>query len=148
MEGNEDLKIFRLSDDQIPLAVGLMEKVFTLEQYIPESYLPVNLFPQMNWGVFHGERLIALAIAWWENEIWHWGRFAVDPEWRGKGIGKKLIQISLKELFDAGAKEVHIDARDITVNLLSKLGARVIGNTFDFYGNVTPMRLSIHDFKT
>lgn len=146
MEGYEDLNIVRLSETQIPLAIKLMENVFTLEQHIPASYLPVKLFPQMSWGAFHEQKLIALATAWWEGEIWHWGRYAVDPQWRGKGIGKKLAHVSMTELFDSGAKEVHIDARDITVNLLSKMGARVIGETFDFYGNVTPMRLSLQEF--
>lgn len=147
MEGYEDFNIVRLSETQIPLALKLMEKVFTLEQNIPASYLPVKFFPQMSWGAFHEEELIALAIAWWEGDIWHWGRYAVEPNWRGKGIGKKLAHISMSELFDSGAKEVHIDARDITVNLLSKMGARVIGESFDFFGNVSPMRLSIQDFR-
>ncbi|PSL07209.1 GNAT family N-acetyltransferase [Cecembia rubra] len=146
MEDYEDLIIVQLSDAQMALAIELMEMVFSLEQNIPSSYLPVKFLPQKSWGAFHKQKLIALATAWWEGNIWHWGRYAVAPDWRGKGIGKKLAEQSIKELLDDGVNEIHIDARDITVSLLSKLGAKIIGETFDFYGNVTPMRLTNQDF--
>lgn len=141
------LNIIQLTEENRDKAIALMEKVFTLEQQIPKDYLPVKVYPQMSWGILQNGELVALAIAWWEGDIWHWGRYAVDPGLRGKGLGKRLAHVSLKALFEAGAKEIHIDARDITVELLGKMGARAVGETFDFYGRVTPMRLNAKDFK-
>jgi len=147
MEDLTTLNIIQLSEENKEKAIALMEKVFTLEQQIPKDYLPVKVYPQMSWGILQNGELLALAIAWWEEGLWHWGRYAVDPGLRGKGLGKRLAHVSLKALFEAGAKEIHIDARDITVDLLSKMGARAVGETFDFYGRVTPMRLNAKDFK-
>ncbi|MGY6741456.1 MAG: GNAT family N-acetyltransferase [Cecembia sp.] len=147
MEDLTTLNIIQLSEENKEKAIALMEKVFTLEQQIPKDYLPVKVYPQMSWGILQNGELMALAIAWWEGNIWHWGRYTVDPSLRGKGLGKRLAHTSLKALFEAGAIEIHIDARDITVDLLSKMGAKVVGETFDFYGRVTPMRLNAKDFK-
>ncbi|MFD2200726.1 GNAT family N-acetyltransferase [Shivajiella indica] len=126
--------------------MDLMVKVFTLEQKIPEDYLPVSIYPQNSWGIISQNNLIALCIAWKEEELWHWGRYAVDPQWRGKGLGKRLAFRSLNEMFESGVEEIHIDARDITLKLLTQFGGKVIGESFDFYGPVTPMRLRAKDF--
>ncbi|WP_291783789.1 GNAT family N-acetyltransferase [Cecembia sp.] len=148
MEDFGTLNIYHLSDEDMEKAIALMEKVFTIEQGIPRDYLPVKNDIQKSWGIRKNNRLLALAIAWWDGEIWHWGRYAVDPDYRGKGIGRQLAGHSIKALFEEDAEEIHIEARDITVNLLSKMGARIVGESFDFYGRVTPMRLSAKDFKS
>jgi predicted GNAT family N-acyltransferase len=140
------LNIVCLPDTYQRQAVNLMKKVFTLEQDIPADYLPVRIQPQISWGILNEKELIALSIAWKEEDLWHWGRYAVDPDWRGKGLGKELAYQSIKALFDQGISEIHIDARDITLKLLSRFGAKVVGETFDFYGPVTPMRLHVRDF--
>ncbi|MDX5477190.1 MAG: GNAT family N-acetyltransferase [Cyclobacteriaceae bacterium] len=140
------LNIEVLSDDHLIDALLLMQKVFFEEQQIPVDYLPVKIFPQISWGIFNGDSLIGLSIAWKEEDLWHWGRYAVHPQWRGKGLGRKLAQVCLSDLFQQGAQEVHIDARNVTLKLLLQFGAKVVGDTFDFYGPVTPMRLKAVDF--
>lgn len=143
---SSSINIAVLSDHHFNDALLLMQKVFFEEQHIPVDYLPVKIFPQISWGIFKGDTLIGLSIAWKEDDLWHWGRYAVHPQWRGKGLGKKLAQVSLSDLFQKGAQEVHIDARDVTLKLLLQYGAKVVGDTFDFYGPVTPMRLMAVDF--
>jgi predicted GNAT family N-acyltransferase len=140
------LNIVCLSESHQEQAINLMVKVFTLEQNVPAGYLPVLFHPRKSWGILDQNELIALSIAWKEDDLWHWGRYAVDPLWRGKGLGKQLAYQSLKDLFDTGVEEIHIDARDITLKLLSRFGAKVVGDTYDFYGPVTPMRLNVQDF--
>jgi predicted GNAT family N-acyltransferase len=140
------LNIVCLSESHQEQAINLMVKVFTLEQNVPAGYLPVLIHPRKSWGILDQNELIALSIAWKEDDLWHWGRYAVDPLWRGKGLGKQLAYQSLKDLFDTGVEEIHIDARDITLKLLSRFGAKVVGDTYDFYGPVTPMRLNVQDF--
>jgi predicted GNAT family N-acyltransferase len=147
MEDFGTLNIYHLSEADRDKAIALMEKVFTLEQGIPKDYLPVKNKIQKSWGIREKDKLLALAIAWWDGEIWHWGRYAVDPDYRGQGLGKQLARYSLKALLEEDAEEIHIEARDITVSLLRKMGARIVGETFDFYGRVTPMRLYGKDFR-
>lgn len=41
-----------------------------------------------------------------------------------------------------------IEAWDVTVNLLLGMGARIVGEPYDIFGKVTPMKLSPIDFQT
>ncbi|SCC66984.1 GNAT family N-acetyltransferase [Kosakonia oryziphila] len=83
-----------------------------------------------------------------QNEQHHWGRFCVDPAYRGLGIGKKLALTSLQDAF-LECSEVIIDAREITVNLISQFGGKVTGEARNFYGMpVTPMRLEKKRFES
>lgn len=140
--------IERISSNYMDQAINLATEVFNKEQGIPAESVPVNSELQPIWWCARvGEDLIGVVAAWQEKDKWHWGRFAVDKELRGIGIGQKLAIHALKEIFSGCTDKLYIDARDVTVNMLMKFGCTVIGQTGDFYGEaITPILLSKERF--
>lgn len=138
----------KVSSDYINDAIKLAIEVFTHEQNIPENLVPIKEeFSPIWWCVRAGGDIIAIAASWKEKSKWHWGRYAVDKRLRGRGIGKKLAMFSLKEIFNIGADEIVIEARDITLEMLKKVGCEVIGKSIDFYGEpVTPIVIKKSNF--
>lgn len=126
----------------------LLSETFAKEQNIPAEL--ISLPPQLKsqcWIVRSGEYVLGTVSCWYENNHWHWGRFAVNPCYRGMGIGKQLARVSLQEMLEQTDK-VLLDARDSTVKIISDLGGIITGPTTDFYGMpITPMRLKKEDFQ-
>ncbi|WP_159281660.1 GNAT family N-acetyltransferase [Rahnella variigena] len=126
----------------------LLSETFAKEQNIPAEL--ISLPPQLKsqcWIVRSGEYVLGTVSCWYENNHWHWGRFAVNSCYRGMGIGKQLARVSLQEMLEQTDK-VLLDARDSTVKIISDLGGVITGPTTDFYGMpITPMRLKKEDFE-
>lgn len=141
--------IEKVSSDYIHKAIKLAIEVFTYEQNIPENLVPIKEeFHPIWWCARVGEDIIAIAASWKEDNEWHWGRYAVDKRLRGRGIGKKIAMFSLKEIFDFGTDEIFIEARNITLEMLKKVGCEVTGKSINFYGEpVTPIIIKKSDFR-
>ena len=129
-------------------AIQFAAAVFCREQNIPLELVPIyDAYRPVWWCVRAGEDILGTAASWLENGEWHWGRFAVDTKLRGLGLGKALMLCSLQETFAFGADKVFLEARDVTVALIRKVGGKVTGGAQDFYGQpVTPMVLYKADF--
>lgn len=141
MKNDSRVTLERVEVNYMEDAIKLATKVFTDEQNIPSELVPVNedLKP-IWWCARVGEDIVGVTAAWSEKNKWHWGRFAVDKRVRGIGIGNKIAMFSLQEIFNIGADEIFIEARDITLRMLEKLGCEVIGEAENFYGEpVTPI---------
>lgn len=149
MRFNDDpIKIERVLPNNMDDATGIAIEVFTYEQNIPENLINIreDLKP-IWWCAKAGEDIVGVVASWTENNQWHWGRFAVDRRLRGLEIGKKMAIFSLNEIFNLGAEKVFIEARDITVRMLEQLGAEVVGESIEFYGEpVTPIIIKKSDY--
>lgn len=135
--------IEKVSENYMNDAIKLATEVFTNEQNIPADSISIdgNLRP-IWWCARVGEDIIGVAAAWKEKDKWKWGRFAVDKRLRGFGIGQKIAAYSLKEIFSQYTDELYIEAREVTVNMLTKFGCKVIGEVEYFYGDtITPIVL-------
>lgn len=148
MKNDSRITIERISKNYIEDGNKLAIEVFTNEQSIPSELVPINEDSKPIWWCARvGEDVIGVTAAWKEKSKWHWGRFAVDKRLRGIGIGQKIAIFSLKEIFDLGAEEIYIEARDVTVNMLRKFGCKVTGEAEDFYGEpVTPITINKCNF--
>lgn len=148
---NNDARILieKITENYMDQAIHLATEVFNKEQGIPAESVPLNSdLKPIWWCARVGEDLIGVVAAWQEKNQWHWGRFAVDKELRGMGIGQKLAIFALKEIFSECTDKLFIDARDVTVNMLMKFGCTIIGETEDFYGEaITPILLSKEGFN-
>jgi len=138
-----ELVLERLPVNQKKEAFHLLEDVFAYEQNIPVELHDIKEeFRPVWWCARIDSEIVGIVAGWIEENEWHWGRFAVNKSLRGMGIGKKLAVFSLSEIFNLGADKIVIDARDITVGILKKLGGKVVGEPVIFYeGSVTPMIL-------
>ncbi|MDF3003159.1 MAG: acetyltransferase [Bacillota bacterium] len=135
------LTIERLPEAYMGTALALLDDVFAGEQDIPVA---LNDVPEERepiwWYAENDSQMVGVIAGWKENDTWHLGRFAVNSRLRGLGIGKRLMLFALEEIFKLGAETIYTEARDVSVSILSKLGGKVIGEPFDFFGEpVTPM---------
>lgn len=117
--------------------------IFKGEQKIPAEMIPLSTdnAPQW-WCVLYGSTIIGTVAAWKDKHQMHWGRFAVNPQYRGLHIGTKLARFSLEDLFNQGIEEIYMDARETTVKIICRMGGKIIGSPVPFYdGTVTPVVL-------
>ena len=57
------------------------------------------------------------------------GRVVVLPEYRGKRIGRRVIEEAEQWIREAGYKEIIIDSRIVTVSFYERLGYSVVDDT-------------------
>lgn len=147
-ESQMRIQMERLKSTYHDEVIALMIDVFSKEQEIPNDLIPINEdYPVYWWCARAGEYVVGAVACWKENEQWHWGRFAVDKNFRGLGIGKQLARYSFEDLFDHITSSVVSDARDTTVAILKGFGAIITAPAEDFYGMpVTPVSLKRTDF--
>ncbi|MFD2825257.1 GNAT family N-acetyltransferase [Leeuwenhoekiella polynyae] len=141
-------KIQYLPPDLSFNALQFLESIFYKEQNIPKKLIPLNGKEQLWWCIIDNNKVVGTVAAWKENEEWHWGRLALHPELRGLGVGKRLVNTSLTELFQMNINRIKVDARDITVGMILKMGGKVEGSKTRFFGYpITPMVIEKHNWK-
>lgn len=147
-KNNMELIIERLPLNELGDALELATKVFSHEQSIPEKLL--NISKDLNpiwWCARIDMEIIGISASWIEKNEWHWGRFAINTRLRGLGIGKQMAIFSLSETFNMGAEEISVEARDVTVGIIEKLGGKVTGKPIKFFGGtITPMTITKSNF--
>ncbi len=142
------MEIREIDECDMPALKELEVAVFHGEQGIPEESVMAGLPDEVLWwGCYDEDALIGAVCAWREDGIFHWGRFCIHPEYRGRGLAKKLAARSLHDIFIRDTDLVLTEARDSTVAILLKMGAEITGPAVVFYGsNVTPMRIGKVEF--
>ncbi|WP_333648504.1 GNAT family N-acetyltransferase [Lacrimispora sp.] len=126
----------------------LQVNVFSGEQKIPENMIEVIGEETVQWWcVTVNSSLVGAVAAWREDKQTHWGRFAVNSDYRGKQIGTALAKYSLEDLFSQGVKEVYMEAREATVKIICGMGGKIVGKPVSFYeGTITPVLICEEDY--
>lgn len=142
------IRIEPLRDAYFEAAMELEVQTFSIEQNIPSRLVPLSKSKRPKWWCARvGEDVIGAVAAWKDSGQWHWGRFAVDKNFRGLGIGKSMAVESVTALFTRETDKIIIEARDIAVGIIRKLGGNQTSPPFDFFGDaVTPMELEKEAF--
>ena len=145
----EEIIIKRAGESDLTAIVAMQNAAFHGEQGIPED--SVEHFSQKSpvcWCALMGETMVGTVAAWQEEGKTHVGRFVVDPQYRGRHIGRRLICAAFEDLFAEGAGELYMEARAITVKLVESVGGKVAGETVPFFGGtITPMTLEKQDYQ-
>ena len=144
---HSEVSIEPLDSNLYDKALVFLENIFTREQNIPKELIPLSSETQRWWCIRSGDEILGIAAAWMTNSEWHWGRFSIDEKLRGKGLGTKLVIKSFSDLFEHDTDEIVIDARDVAVKIILKLGGEVTGETGYFYEQaITPMIVRKNSF--
>lgn len=108
------------SKEELDLGFALRIKVFVKEQNVP---IELELDDKdhsdntVHIGYFHDDRLIGVArLIDMDKDIIHIGRVVIDKEYRGKGIGRKLI-------VGCETTAKNILKREVTVELSAQIQA-------------------------
>ncbi|MFR1723695.1 GNAT family N-acetyltransferase [Emergencia timonensis] len=128
----------------------LQISIFEGEQKIPAEIILIaeEMHPQW-WCALLQETVVGAVAAWEEKGTIHWGRFVMDPDYRGLHIGTRLAKFSLDDLFSQGIEEIHLEAREATVKIICSMGGKIMGQTTNFYeGTVTPLVLYKQDYAS
>lgn len=121
----------------------IQEEVFTNEQEIPIEMLGIEEEQNPRWYLaLDGKQIIGTCCAWVEEGKTHFGRFAIRNSYRGKHIGKQLLQYAYDDLFANGEEILWMEARDTSVHLIVQMGGEVIGEPVQFTNDrITPIIL-------
>lgn len=142
------MKIRRASAGDMAAVMRLVDCVFTQEQQIPKDLNPIaeRQCPQW-WCIEHDGEIAGTAALFRENENWHVGRLAISAPLRGQHMGTALLRYMMRDVFAHDVETVYLEARDTTVHIMKKLGAKTVGEPVLFYGGrITPMVLQKKDF--
>ncbi len=130
--------------NEVELIMPLVVNTFNGEQGIPEEMNYLSDGKNPHWFcATEGDKLIGTIAFFQESDGWHAGRFAIEPDYRGKHIGTKLLTFAYQEMFDSGVEVIVMDGRPATVHILTKLGAEVTGQEYRFYNSTcTPLKIT------
>ena len=113
------IKILK-SEEELNLGFALRIEVFVREQKVPmELELDEKDHSEntVHIGYFHDDNLIGVArLIDIDKDVIHIGRVAIDKEYRGKGIGRKLI-------VGCETTAKNILKREVTVELSAQIQA-------------------------
>ncbi len=142
------MNIYKATHDEFVLLEDISGEIFESEQGIPKSltHIENEKNPQW-WYVLDNETIVGTICAYFDNDEWHMGRIVIIPSKRNKGIATKMIRFALVDLFMHDVDTVYLEARDVTVHMLEKMGGEVIGESFEFYGDqCTPVVIKKEDY--
>jgi predicted GNAT family N-acyltransferase len=110
-------------------AVAVRRQVFIVEQEVPASLELDEADPSCrHWlALGSGERAIGTARMQANGHI---GRIAVLAEWRGRGIGARLVEEIVAAARAAGLSSVDLDSQVHAIGFYEKLGFAVHGEVF------------------
>ena len=91
-------------------------------------------------GAYAGEKLVGIAIAEviaWNRTLWVW-EFHIDPEYRGKGLGRHLMERLAEEGRSAGCRVMVCETQNTNVGAIRfyrRVGFEVGAIDLSYYTN-------------
>lgn len=133
---NIELKEIKFGSAEYKLEIDLRTKV--LREPLGLQFSEQDLAEEQNdirIGAFQNERLVGcLLLRPVGNSILKMRQVAVDAEFQGLGIGKKLVEASEIKAKDMGIDEIQLHARDTAVPFYLKLGYNIFDEAFHEVG--------------
>lgn len=85
-----------------------------------------------------GERLVGYAVCWTILDQAELGNVAVAPDHRGRGLGRRLVEVVLARVRGRGAKECFLEVRESNhgaQTLYRECGFEVVGRRRRYYSS-------------
>lgn len=97
-------------------------------------------------------KVVGFSVLWFAADEGELGDIAVDPEYRGRGIGRTLLDRSIQEARSRGARSLYLEVRqsnDAARALYETAGFETVGQRADYYSgpleDARVMRLDLQD---
>ncbi|MFA5082777.1 MAG: GNAT family N-acetyltransferase [Hydrogenophilaceae bacterium] len=114
--------------EDAPAIAAVRRGVFIEEQGVPEALEWEAIDPECDWFVAQdGDTLVATARLTPQGRI---GRMAVLADWRGKGIGTRLLDMALARAVRLGLARVELHAQCHALGFYQRFGFAAEGPEF------------------
>ena len=122
-------------EDARELVKPIRIKVFILEQKVPEE-LEWDEYDETAWHAVakSNHQVIGTGRLIINQSIAKIGRMAIDPEYRGKGIGLEMLKALVNRGKEKGAQEFILHAQTHAIVFYAKEGFEPYGPIFDEAG--------------
>ena len=84
-----------------------------------------------------GDRRIGICVATYYGTAGFLGEFIIVPKWRGRGIGRHLLEQAIAYLHGRGVQSIFLDGEPRAVPLYERLGFRKMARSLRFAGTMT-----------
>ena len=122
-------------EDARELVKPIRIKVFILEQKVPEE-LEWDEYDETAWHAVakSNHQVIGTGRLIINQSIAKIGRMAIDPEFRGKGIGMEVLKALINKGKEKGAQEFILHAQTHAIAFYAREGFEPYGPIFDEAG--------------
>lgn len=83
-----------------------------------------------------GPQVVGMIVTWVILDEAHIATIAIDPEYRGKGLGRRLLAIGLRAAYQRGARLSYLEVRRgnlVAQALYQQFGFHVVGERPRYY---------------
>lgn len=130
-----DLAPFKLAD--LKAILNLEQDVFPDDTYGMVEFLSLYLRGKDTFLVARaGKKVVGYIIAYVEDETGYIASIAVDPDMRGQGLGRLLMQTEMARLHENGAEKIglHVRVDNIAaIHLYESLGFVIQDTVPNYY---------------
>lgn len=137
--------IWRVGTDDLKDAYEIRKKVFIEEQSVPKEIERDKLDICSTHALIYNDELPVATgrIVFKEHSNCSLGRIAVLKEYRGKSIGKMLVENLVQKSFELGAHEIHIHAQKHAQRFYESLNFIPYGEVF-YEGGIPHVSMVLH----
>lgn len=134
-----EIRIGPMKEVDLTQVMAIEQKSFADPWTLQSFYREIQENPYSRYLVaYRQERLVAYIGGWLINDQLHITNLAVDPQERGNGLAKKLldelVRLSRKEGINKATLEVRV-SNDAAINLYRKNGFAIVGRRPKYYIN-------------
>ncbi|MCG8513559.1 MAG: ribosomal protein S18-alanine N-acetyltransferase [Halanaerobiales bacterium] len=134
-----EIRIAPMKEADLSQVMAIEQKSFADPWTLQSFYREIQENPYSRYLVaYRQERLVAYIGGWLITDQLHITNLAVDPQERGNGLAKKLldelVRLSRKEGINKATLEVRV-SNDAAINLYRKNGFAIVGRRPKYYIN-------------
>ncbi len=134
-----EISIENLTKEDVESVIEINNNSFTTDAWNKEGfYREFSLEYSRKWVLKVDEKVVGYIVVWVQKPEAFIMTFAIDKNYRGKGLGERLIRFCEEKLKEEGVSLLELDVRKsnlAAINLYKKLGFRIERERPKFYSD-------------